>query len=321
MLPIKLAYNNTDAELLPFVESLSLSDVLSGEASTLSVVLNNLDGRFSGGWAAVKGDSLGFSLGRAPLRNLTIDKITIVAQPSTVTWSCSAKPITTRRPSGGGSGSKPPPPSAGELTTRASWSTRYDLTLSALLKLVAAEAGMASKYAHSADPDLGVVARNNETSWALLTRQAARFGCTVNASADVLTIIGPKRNPSGGAPEQSQSEIEINYSDIERAENSDTVAPAKVRTVKVNPSSAVPEIQDFGDGDGEEILVNSVGGDPEAILALKAAQSKELRITILPREIVAGALVKTPLGSFEVKKVDYSLTPSAESMTLTCKGR
>ena len=30
-----------------------------------------------------------------------------------------------------------------------------------------------------------------------LSRQAARFGCTVNATADTLTIVGPKRSSSG----------------------------------------------------------------------------------------------------------------------------
>ena len=68
MLDIVLNYNGTAAELGPFTESVKMADVLSGEASTLEVVLSNIDGRFTGNWAAVKGDVLNFSLGAAPPR-------------------------------------------------------------------------------------------------------------------------------------------------------------------------------------------------------------------------------------------------------------
>lgn len=319
MLPIIVDYNGVGAELLTYIESLTLSDVLSGEASTLSVTLSNIDGRFTGNWAAVKGDVLNFSLGSAKTRAYAIDKITVNTRPATVVWACTARPATSRKPSGGSSGRKPPPPEAATLNTRASWPAITGLSLSALLARVAGDVDMSHKYAADNDPDLGTVARYQESAWRLLTRQARRFGCTVNASADMLTIVNAKRSSAAVAP-VPQVAVELELADIESLANSDSMAPAKVRTVKIDPALGEISSVDAVSGDGEEILVPSTGGDSEAILALHAALAREVRITIFPREIVAGAIVETPVGRFEVKKVDYSLSATAETMSLTCKG-
>lgn len=319
MLPIKVDYNGVGAELLTYIESLTMADVLSGEASTLSVTLNNHDGRFTGNWQAVKGDGLNFSLGDAKTRAFAIDKITINTRPATVVWACSARPATSRKPSGGGSGSKPPPPEAATLNTKASWAPIQGITLSGLLARIADDVGMSHKYAADNDPDLGTVARYQESAWRLLTRQARRFGCTVNASADMLTIVNAKRSSAAVTP-VPQVAVELGLTDIESLANSDSMAPAKVRTVKIDPALGQIDVTDAVSGDGEEVLVPSTGGDSEAILALQSALANEVRLTIFPREIVAGAIVETPVGRFEVKKVDYSLSATAETMSLTCKG-
>lgn len=322
MLDISLAYNGTSAELLPFTESIRLTDVLSGEASTLELVLSNIDGRFSGNWAAVKGDVLNFSLGVAPSRAFAVDKISISRRPATVTWSATARPMTTRTPSSGGTGSTPPPPEAAVLNTRESWAAVRGLTLSGLLSRVASDAGMAHKYAHDDDPKLGTVARYQETAWGLLTRQAARFGCTVNATADTLTIVGPKRassaSPSSTLP--AQTTVALPDGQIEAIESADTIAPATVRAVEIDPYAAATVVDESGDGDGVDLLVDQVGGDASSIAGLKAALAASCRIIILPQEIAAGALIETTEGTFEVSRVEYARTPQNESMSLTCKG-
>ena len=322
MLDITLAYNATNAELIPFTESIKLCDVLSGEASTLELVLSNIDGRFSGNWAAVKGDVLNFSLGVAPSRAFAVDKISIARKPATVTWSATARPMTTRTPSSGGTGSTPPPPEAAVLNTRESWAAIRGLTLSGLLSRVASDAGMSHKYAHDADPTLGTVARYQETAWGLLSRQAARFGCTVNATADTLTIVGPKRSspasPSSTVP--AQTTITLPDSQIEAIESADTIAPATVRAVEIDPYTAATVVDEDGDGDGDDLLVDQVGGDASSIAGLKAALAASCRIIVLPQEIAAGALIETTEGTFEVSRVEYARTPQNENMSLTCKG-
>ena len=322
MLDITLAYNATNAELIPFTESIKLTDVLSGEASTLELVLSNVDGRFIGNWAAVKGDVLNFSLGAAPPRAFAIDKVAVVRRPATVTWYATARPMTTRKPSSGGTGATPPPPEAAVLNTRESWAAIMGLTLSGLLSRVARDAGMTHRYAHDDDPALGTVARYQETAWALLSRQAARFGCTVNATADTLTIVGPKRSSSSSpsATLPVQTTISIPDSQIEAIESADTIAPAKVRAVEIDPYAAANVVAESGDGDGIDLLVDQVGGDASSIAGLKAALAASCRIIIWPQEIAAGALVETTEGTFEVSRVEYARTPQNESMTLTCKG-
>lgn len=322
MLDITLAYDATNAELIPFTESIKLTDVLSGEASTLELVLSNIDGRFIGNWAAVKGDVLNFSLGAAPPRAFAIDKVSVTRRPATVTWSATARPMTTRKPSSGGTGSTPPPPEAAVLNTRESWPAVRGLTLSGLLSRVASDAGMTHKYAHDDDPSLGTVARYQETAWALLSRQAARFGCTVNATADTLTIVGPKRasSPSPSSTVPVQATITLPDSQIEAIESADTISPATVRAVEIDPFAAATVVDESGDGDGDDLLVDQVGGDASSIVGLKTALAASCRIIILPQEITAGALVETTEGTFEVSRVEYARTPQNESMSLSCKG-
>ena len=93
-----------------------------------------------------------------------------------------------------------------------------------------------------------------------------------------------------------------------------------MRAVEIDPFAAANVVSESGDGDGDDLLVDQVGGDASSIAGLKAALAASCRIIILPQEIAAGALIKTTEGTFEVSRVEYARTPQNESMTLTCKG-
>ena len=318
MLSISLDYNGKRAGLLPFTESIRLTDVLSGEASTFELVLSNLDGRFTGNWAAVKGDVLNFSLGSAPTRAFSIDKVAVSRRPATVTWYATARPMTTRKPSSGGTGKTPPTTEAASLSTRESWPSVRGLTLSGLLSRVASDAGMSHKYAHDADPALGTVARYQETAWSLLTRKPrvlhkcspTRYHCRPKAAT---TESSPSAQPA-------QTTITLPDSQIEAIESADTISPATVRAVEIDPYAAATVVDESGDGDGYDFLVAQVGGAASMIAELKTALAASCRIIIWPQEVAAGALIETTVGTFEVSRVEYSRTPQNETMTLSCKG-
>lgn len=319
MLSLTLQYNGTDGELLGDVEQLQLRDVLAKEASTLQITLRNTGGRYTGAWAAVRGDVIGFSLGSAKPRSYAIDKVTVQASPATVVWSASARPLTTKRPKKGGSGAAPPPPGAAELSTKSSWAPVHDLTLSALLKRVADEAGMRAVYAYGKDPALGTVSRYRESAWRLLTRQARRFGCEVNASADILTLTGPRRAKEA-IDKGEQIAIVLEDKDIAQISSAQAITPGKVRAVTVDADKGKITLSDAEGEDGFAVLLDEPAGDPAAVLEYLRAEATEIRLSLRPREVVAGAVIEYQNVRYEVRLVEYTRTGAAETMTLTCRG-
>ncbi len=313
MLPVVLSYNRLNADLLPLCEAVTLTERLSGKASTLVVSLNNSDGRFTGAWAATKGDSLSISLGAAAPEQYSIDKISVNYWPRVVQWSCSARPRTTSSPSGRGKGS-PPPKTGAIIDSKKSWPTIPAITFRALCAKVCTECGLSLKYTAQKDPNLANVARYNETGWQLITRYAKRYSLGVHGSADTLTITAPKPAESTIPP----AAFIVSFFNVETLANAKDMTPQKVVSARFDPRSQKAIKFEAGDGDGQEIDVSFDADDPVAIYSEAVRNKQAEQVSIVPdARAVAGAVVTIgTLGNYEITEMVYTRSGDNERMSI-----
>lgn len=312
MINISLLYNRLNAELLPFCESVSLVEKLSGEFSELKVTLCNVDGRFTREWAAVKGDSVSVSCGFATAEAYTIKSISINKNPRVVQWICKARPGTTKAPKKRGGGS--PPPNAGALIdSKLSWSTISSITMRALLEKVCSECGLRAKYTPKSNPGLNNVVRYRESGWAILNRYAKCYGFALRSTADTVTIFKPAEAKT------DQKSIELNDELIKSFSIANEIAPARVISSRFDPRSKEIVKSEAGDGEGVSIDVSSY--DAVDAGSIYDELSKQMRqIDIIPdAHIVTGALVRYDDQIMCVQELAYNRTADAETMRLTLK--
>ena len=314
MLPVVLSYNRLAADLLPMCEAITLTERLSGKASTLVVSLNNSDGRFTGTWAATKGDSLSISLGAAAPEQYSIDRVTVNHWPRVVQWSCSARPRTTSAPSGRGKGS--PPPSTGAIIdSKKSWPNIPAITFRALCAKVCAECGLILKYTAQKDPNLANVVRFNETGWALITRYAKKYSLGVHGSADAITITAPKPSESTIPP----AAFIVTFFNVETLANAKDMQPQKVVSARFDPRLQKSiKFESGGDGDGQEIDVSFDADDPVAIYSESVRSAQAEQVSIIPdARAVAGAVVSIDtLGTYVITEMIYSRSGDNERMSI-----
>lgn len=97
---VTIAGRNVTADLTPFVLSVSYTDFEEGQADTIDIRLEDVDGRFRGSWYPTKGDAVMLRLGfqGQPLLDagrFEIDQIGLGGPPDIVTLSAIAAGVTT----------------------------------------------------------------------------------------------------------------------------------------------------------------------------------------------------------------------------------
>ena len=316
MIDFDVVYNKLDSpSLLPYLESASLVEVTAGKASTLSLSLCNADGRFTGTWAATKGDSISLRMPPAGLMTFAIKKISVQASPRVVTWEAEARPSVSKSPSGRGSGS-PPPSDGAVVSDKRSWSDGplKNKSLKEIAQRVCSECGLTLKYCAKENPNIEYLARYNETGFQLLTRLARRFGLCVRASAGSLSIIGAQRSGDSSPPVS----ISFNVENIESVQTVSDVSPASVKSARLDPRSGESLRFSSGDGDGVVESLNFDADGAADIYDASVASGQAGQMQIVPTAgIVAGSVLNIPgYGLREVTEMRYNRTGDGETMTI-----
>lgn len=311
MIDIGLKYNalNTTRSLVPFVESVDLTDVRSGRASTLRITLNNADGRFTGDWRGTRGDAIAVDMPPAKTENYAIKTIRIQQSPRVVVWEAEARPATTKTVAGRGSAI---------VSEKKSWDKyRKNVTLKAVAGEVCSECGLTLKYCAKPNPEFSYVSRYNETGFHLINRLARSYGLDVRATAGELIIMGgvPKTEKSPVKP------ISVELAQVQSFGVSQEVAASSVQSGRLDPRKAAPVRHSAGDGDGVSDDADYDLDDASAIYDATRASAQSSEVTIIPRAgVVSGCVVQiADFGLREVTQMRYTRTGDAETMTLTTR--
>lgn len=319
MIDIGLKYNalNTTRSLLPYVESVDLTDVRSGRASTLRLTLNNADGRFTGDWRGTRGDSIAVDMPPAKTENYAIKTIRIQQSPRMVVWEAEARPATTRAVAGRGSGS-PPPKSGALVSEKKSWDKyRRNVKLRDVASEVCSECGLTLKYCAKPNPEFSYVSRYNETGFHLINRLARSYGLDVRATAGELIIMG-------GVPETERSPVKpisVELAQVQAFGAAQEVTASSVQSGRLDPRKAEPVRHSAGDGDGVSDDADYDLDDASAIYDATRASAQSSEVTIIPQAgVVSGCVVQiADFGLREVTQMRYTRTGDAETMTLTTR--
>lgn len=316
MIDFDVVYNKLDSpSLLPFLEAASLVEVTAGKASTLNLSLCNADGRFTGTWAATKGDSIALKMPPAGLMTFAIKKISVQASPRVVTWEAEARPSVSKSPSGRGSGS--PPPSEGAIVSdKRSWNDGplKNKTLREIAERVCRECGLTLKYVAKNNPKIEYVSRYNETGFHLLSRLAQRYGLGVRASAGTVSIIGAQRSEDKSPPVS----VAFSADKIISLSKVDDVKPAAVKSARLDPRRAVDVRYSAGDGDGTVTALNFDADGAADIYSADVASGQAAQMQIVPTVgIVAGSVLNIEgYGLREVTEMRYNRGGDGETMTI-----
>ena len=318
MIALDVLYNRLDSpSLLPWIESVTLTERRSGRASTLTVSLCNSDGRFLGQWRATKGDSLALSVPPAAPDIYAIKKISVRRSPAVVTWEAEGRPATSKAPKDRGRGT--PPPSSGALVEdKKSWDTALEgVTLRALAEKVCAECGLSLKYCAKKNPKISYVARYNETGFHLLDRYCRMYAMTLRATAGAVTITATQARQDKSPP----ASVRIPMDSVEELASSEDMAARSVRSARLDPRSANAVRYSSGDGDGTDMDLPYDANAAADIYAAAVAGAKSATVDIVPRAgIVAGSVVNIDgVGLREVLEMRYTRTGDSERMTLTVR--
>ena len=320
MIAIELQYNRLNASLNAFVEAIEYVDYSGSKPSTLSVTLNNSDGRFTREWACTKGDSLALKLGAALPEALSISTVTIQAAPRMVTWTASAIPATTRAPSGRGGGSQPPASGAFVADSK-SWTPELqNVALSAVARRVCSECGLTLRYLAARDPKIPVVSRYMETGYHLLTRLTRRYALSVRATAGEVQIVS--RPSTSGAGASVQTRVELPLSRIIDLGSTEALAVARVQSARYDPRAGMPVRSMSGDGDGPVAPLVYDAEQAADIYSAAALDALSAQLTVYPDErLVAGTILQIPgFGLRLITEMRYNRTGDAESMILQTRG-
>lgn len=319
MISIELQYNRLNASLNAFVESVEYVDYSGTRPSTLSVILNNADGRFTREWACTRGDSLGLKFGAARTEALSISSVTVQAMPRTVTWTASAIPATTSAPSGRGKGEAPP--AGGALVADSkSWTPELqNVRLSAVAQRVCSECGLTLRYLAKNDPVIPIVSRCMETGYHLLARISRRYALSVRATASEVQIVPRPATRSGGG---AQSSVALPLSAIVALGSSESMAPAKVASARFDPRKGEAVRSSYGDGEGAIGDLVFDADDAGALYSDAVLDSMAAQIDVTPNEkYVAGAILQIPgYGLRVITEMRYTRTGDTESMILQTRG-
>lgn len=315
MISLSLLYNRVGTSLLPFCESISLTERLHGKASTLDVTLCNADGRFTTTWAAVKGDALQLRFGDCAPEDYALDRVSVSLMPKTVTWSCSCRPRTVIAPAGRGGGIRPPV-SGALVDKRTSWGAIGHVCFRELAAKVAAECGLVLRWLPKANPALRNVVRFNETGFALLSRYARLFGFGIHADASSITITA--------APEKTTSPpvtVSLSSAEIERASTASDMAPEKLVSRRFDARSrSVVAFEAGGDGEGAPVVVPFDAADAGALYSDAVREKLFAQTSILPSDrVVAGAIVSIEGASYEVQEMSFTRTGDVEAQSIKAK--
>jgi hypothetical protein len=319
MIPLRITYNTLDTtrSLLPYMESVALNDVRAGRASTLTLTLNNADGRFTGAWRGTKGDSIAVEMPPASTERYAIKTISVRQSPRLVVWEAEARPATTKAVAGRGSGS-PPPKSGAIVSEKKSWDKyRKNVTLKAVAGEVCSECGLMLKYCAKPNPEFSYVSRYNETGFHLINRLARSYGLDVRATAGELIIMGgvPKTEKSPVKP------ISVELAQVQSFGTAQEVSASSVQSGRLDPRKAAPVRHSAGDGDGVSDDADYDLDDASAIYDATRASAQSSEVTIIPRAgVVSGCVVQiADFGLREVTQMRYTRTGDAETMTLTTR--
>lgn len=318
MIDLAVTYNRLEADISMWIEGFSLVEKDGKDASTLEITLCNADGRFTGAWQAMQGDSVAIRLGVVPAENYSIRSIAVSHAPKTVKWQCVARPVTTKSPSGRGSGS-PPPKSGALVDSKKSWDAIPEISFSGLLARVCSECGLTPKYYPRTNPTLKNVVRYNESGWHLLDRYARGHGFSVRATSDKVQIIAPVAKQNDAKVEQQK--ISIGNEQILRFGGASKLAPAKVQSRRFDPHSAQIIEHSAGDGDGEAIDVSFDADGPAMLYDAIVMSGMARTLEVIPdARLVAGALIEIDgAGTMQISEMRYNRTADRESMQITTK--
>lgn len=318
MLELSIAYNKLqDDSLLVYAENITLTERLCGKASELSISLCDVDGRFSvGTYRATKGDALSVKLGSVAAEQYSIDSISVQFCPRVVTWNCTARPRTTSSPSNRGNGAKPPD-SGAIIDSRQSWATKQNVSLKATCQEVCNACGLLLDYRPKNNPMLPMVARYNETGFALVSRLCRRYGFGVRATADRLIVLASTPKDDSSPP----AEIVVSRDAIIGIQFATKIKPQKVKSARYDPRTQETIAHAAGDGHGAESVFDFDVDDAAAVYAFSALATKVSAVDVIPdARFVVGAVINIEnVGTFQINEMQYSRSGTAESMTLTMK--
>lgn len=319
MIPLRITYNalDTTRSLLPYLESVALNDVRAGRASTLTLTLNNADGRFTGAWRGTKGDSIAVEMPPASTERYAIKTISVRQSPRLVVWEAEARPSTSKAVSGRGSGT-PPPKVGAVVSEKKSWgSYKKDVTLRDVAAEVCGECGLTLKYCAKPNPKYGYVTRYNETGFHLLSRLAKPYGLDLRATATELVIMGGVK-ATARVPVRA---IKVSLAQVTAFGASDVVPSSSVRSARLDPRSAEPVRHSAGDGDGisDDVPYDLDGADDVYTAVAASAQASELSIVPTPG-VVSGCVIDVAgFGLREVTEMRYTRTGDTEAMSLVTR--
>lgn len=319
MIDLEILYNKIGApSLSPYIESVSLVDIASGKASTLSVTLCNADGRFTGQWRATKGDSISLSMPPAGSVSFAITRVIVQDRPRLVTWEAESRPAVSKAPKDRGAGS--PPPSSGAIVRdKKSWDDGpiRGRRLKDIADRVCRECDLGLRYLAKDNPVIAHCARYNETGFHLLARLCRRFGLDVRASAGSVSIIGLQRSADASPP----ASMRFSTDKIISLLKVDDVSPSAVASSRLDPRSGKARSAQSGDGDGVvsffdfDVEISSAVYDA----ALASSMTAELAVVPTPGVVAGCVLDITGAGLREVVEVRYTRTGDSEQMTLKTK--
>ena len=319
MIEFDVLYNRLSVpSLRKWVESVALVERSGGNASTLTLQLCNVDGRFLGPWRATKGDSIALSIPPASVSTFSITKIGANRSPAVVTWEAEGRPATTSAPTGRGKGT--PPPSSGAIVEdKRSWDAPLKAArIKDIALRVCAECGLSLKYTASNNPVISYVARYNETGFHLLSRLCRRYALSVRASAGAVIITADRSSADSSPP----ASIRLSMSEIKGLSQAQDMKAKSVRSARLDPRGDKPVRMSAGDGDGTDIDLDYDADDATALYATAVASADQATVDIVPRPgIVPGSIVDIEgVGLREVVEMRYNRTGDTESMSLTVRG-
>lgn len=342
MLNLALDYNGTTGtDLSPFVTGFVLTDVRDSEASTASVQLCDVDGRFSAGlWAGFVGDVIHIYLAGVDFGLYSIDKISIRRVPRTVTWELVKKPVKTetrkssKTPTKGSKGI----PTGGKLSTaNLGWGTLAEgTTLKALLSRIEAHTGVkvgadiskprkpwasSSKQPASTNPDVGgMIIPPTDSCLSVLNRLSKRFGLVVYSDSKTIRLIEPVTTKSQKGTGVSRSPIKavnLDPSSIINYADSYTITASSLKSESYSTKDGKRTSTDdetTGSGAG---VVNLAYQDSASLQAEEDLNAFTSTLLIIPTAgLQAGCHIALNGKTYEITKLSYSQSPNTETMSI-----
>lgn len=342
MLTLSLDYNGTTGtNLNSFLTGFVLTDVRDSQASTASIQLCDVDGRFSNGlWAGFVGDVIHIYLSGVDFGLYSIDRISVRRVPRTVTWELVKKPVKTetkkssKTPTKGSKGI----PSGGKLSTaNLGWGTLAEGTsLKTLLSRIESHTGVkvgadiskprkpwssSSKQMASTNPDVsGMIIPPTDSCLSILNRLSKRFGLVVYSDSSMIRLIEPITTKSQKGTDVSKAPIkavDLNPSSIINYADSYTITASSLKSDSYSTKDGKrTSVDDETKGSGAGV-VSLAYRDTQSLKAEEDLNAFTSTLTIIPTAgLQAGCHIALNGNTYEITKLSYSQSPNTETMAI-----